>query len=325
MCGIVGYVGDKSAVDIILDGLKRLEYRGYDSAGIAVARRGRPARSGARPGRIKSARGHPARAADRAARIGIGHTRWATHGRPSDENAHPHTDCSGRRSSSSTTASSRTTSPIKERLQAEGHVFRSETDTEVIAHLDRASPRGRADGSTRRCARALARVPRLLRASVVLSTADARTGWSPPSTARAASSSASAAARCSSPPTSRPSSSHTRDVVILEDDEVAVVTRRGRRAHARSTARPVQREPVAHPVGSDHGREGRLPALHAQGDLRAAARHHRHLPRPRRSPRPAPSCCPTSSSIRDDAPAIQRVVLVACGTSYHAAMRRAAS
>ena len=91
MCGIVGYVGDKSAVGIIVDGLKKLEYRGYDSAGVAILQDGRlEVRRAA--GKMKNLetilRERPV-----TGRLGIGHTRWATHGRPSEENAHPHTDC----------------------------------------------------------------------------------------------------------------------------------------------------------------------------------------------------------------------------------------
>src|SRR5262249_50369407 len=133
MCGIVGYVGDKSAVGIILDGLKRLEYRGYDSAGIAVI-----APSGAlevrrAAGRIKTLEGI-LRERPLTGALGIGHTRWATHGRPSDDNAHPHTDCSG----SLVVVHNGIIEnylEVKERLQAHGHTFKSATDTEVIAHL----------------------------------------------------------------------------------------------------------------------------------------------------------------------------------------------
>src|SRR5438093_11630703 len=132
MCGIVGYIGDKSAVDLILDGLKRLEYRGYDSAGVAVVgAEGLQIRRAA--GRIKVLEGllreRPVHGA-----VGIGHTRWATHGRPTDENAHPHTDGSGTLVVVHNGIIENYL-PIKEQLAAEGHVFTSETDTEVIAHL----------------------------------------------------------------------------------------------------------------------------------------------------------------------------------------------
>src|SRR6266571_7373582 len=132
MCGIVGYVGDKSAVGIIVDGLKRLEYRGYDSAGVAVLDAdGLQVRRA--PGRLKALeavlRERPVTGA-----IGIGHTRWATHGRPSEENAHPHTDCSGSLVVVHNGIIENYLS-LKERLLAEGHRFRSDTDTEVVAHL----------------------------------------------------------------------------------------------------------------------------------------------------------------------------------------------
>src|SRR5438034_3446309 len=132
MCGIVGYIGDKDAVGVIVDGLKRLEYRGYDSAGVAVlGPGGLEVRRAA--GRIKVLEGL-LRERPVSGRIGIGHTRWATHGRPTDDNAHPHTDGSGTLVVVHNGIIENYL-PIKEQLGAEGHVFTSETDTEVIAHL----------------------------------------------------------------------------------------------------------------------------------------------------------------------------------------------
>src|SRR5260370_28106913 len=132
MCGIVGYIGDKDAVGLIVDGLKRLEYRGYDSAGIAVlGAAGLEVRRAA--GRVKVLEGL-LRERPVQGRIGSGHTRWATHGRPTDDNAHPHTDGSGTLVVVHNGIIENYL-PIKERLSAEGHVFSSETDTEVIAHL----------------------------------------------------------------------------------------------------------------------------------------------------------------------------------------------
>src|SRR6266850_4032327 len=142
MCGIVGYVGDKGAVGIIVEGLKRLEYRGYDSAGVAVLDRGGLQVRRA-VGRIKALEA-TLRDKPLAGTIGIGHTRWATHGRPSEENAHPHTDCDG----SLVVVHNGIIEnylEIKDRLLAEGHRFKSQTDTEVLAHLIehhlRATPR----------------------------------------------------------------------------------------------------------------------------------------------------------------------------------------
>ena len=129
MCGIVGYIGRRDAAPLIVDGLKKLEYRGYDSFGVATVEAGL---------NLAKYQGRISENADTAARlkgkIGIGHTRWATHGIPNDTNAHPHTDCSG------TIAVVHNGiienyADLKRQLQSRGHIFRSETDTEVIVHL----------------------------------------------------------------------------------------------------------------------------------------------------------------------------------------------
>jgi glucosamine--fructose-6-phosphate aminotransferase (isomerizing) len=133
MCGIVGYVGTQRAVPIILDGLKRLEYRGYDSAGIAVYQDDGTLGVRRASGKLRNLEDvlqiDPVDGC-----YGIGHTRWATHGRPTEENAHPHRDCSG----DIVVVHNGIVEnylPLKEQLQAEGHVFKTQTDTEVIAHL----------------------------------------------------------------------------------------------------------------------------------------------------------------------------------------------
>ena len=132
MCGIVGYVGPRQAAGIIVGGLRRLEYRGYDSAGIAVLHEESVElrRSVGKIGNLESRLDEqPVRGS-----IGIGHTRWATHGRPSETNAHPHADC-GESLVVVHNGIIENYLGLKERLLAEGHRFRSETDTEVIAHL----------------------------------------------------------------------------------------------------------------------------------------------------------------------------------------------
>jgi glucosamine--fructose-6-phosphate aminotransferase (isomerizing) len=141
MCGIVGYIGAKDSVPIIMDSLRRLEYRGYDSAGIAVIDA-----SGALAG--SKAEGKLGRLAARLANgealsgtTGIGHTRWATHGRPSDANAHPHMDCSGRFAVVHN-GIIENYGPLRAQLLADGHAFASETDTEVLAHLIETHYRG---------------------------------------------------------------------------------------------------------------------------------------------------------------------------------------
>jgi glutamine---fructose-6-phosphate transaminase (isomerizing) len=133
MCGIVGYIGTQKAVPIILEGLKRLEYRGYDSAGLAVY-------CGDDQLEVRRAKGKLRNLED-AIRMspvdgvfGIGHTRWATHGRPTEENAHPHRDCKGDVVVVHNGIVENYLS-LKHQLQAEGHTFKTETDTEIIAHL----------------------------------------------------------------------------------------------------------------------------------------------------------------------------------------------
>ncbi|HVS45066.1 MAG TPA: glutamine--fructose-6-phosphate transaminase (isomerizing) [Verrucomicrobiae bacterium] len=134
MCGIVGYIGERDSVPIIMEALARLEYRGYDSAGIAVIDA-----AGALTG--SKAEGKLSRLAERLrngealhGKVGVGHTRWASHGRPSDANAHPHMDCSGRIAVIHN-GIIENYAPLRARLIELGHTFKSETDTEVIAHL----------------------------------------------------------------------------------------------------------------------------------------------------------------------------------------------
>src|SRR5690349_14127427 len=132
MCGIVGYVGGKGATGLLLEGLKRLEYRGYDSAGIAMTN-GHGLETRKAKGKISTlegvVNGNPIQGT-----IGIAHTRWATHGAPNECNAHPHTDCTG------TIAVVHNGiienyGALRKMLQVQGHTFKSETDTEVLAHL----------------------------------------------------------------------------------------------------------------------------------------------------------------------------------------------
>ena len=132
MCGIVGYVGNHEATPFLLEGLSKLEYRGYDSAGIAVYD-GTEVHVEKSVGRLDALREKIGNNI-LPGTLGIGHTRWATHGRPSDRNAHPHSDCSGDFVVVHNGIIENYLS-IKEELIEQGHHFRSETDTEVVAHL----------------------------------------------------------------------------------------------------------------------------------------------------------------------------------------------
>src|SRR3979411_991313 len=133
MCGIVGYVGNKRVVPVIIDGLRRLEYRGYDSAGIAVAGNGDGLQIRRAEGKLRNLE-EVIRHKPLDGTYGIGHTRWATHGRPTEENAHPHSDCTGRIVVVHNGIVENYLS-LKKKLIAEGHKFVTETDTEIIAHL----------------------------------------------------------------------------------------------------------------------------------------------------------------------------------------------
>jgi glucosamine--fructose-6-phosphate aminotransferase (isomerizing) len=139
MCGIVGYVGHDEALPVVLEGLRRLEYRGYDSAGIAVLNGGMHVRK--RQGKIAALDEELERDPLPPARVAIGHTRWATHGVPSDRNAHPHVDCQDRVAVIHN-GIIENYAPLRERLLKEGHRFLSDTDTEVVAHLIEENLRG---------------------------------------------------------------------------------------------------------------------------------------------------------------------------------------
>src|SRR3954463_1532383 len=131
MCGIVGYVGTQPALDVVLEGLRRLEYRGYDSAGIAVLDGTLDVHRKA--GKLVNLEQELA-GAKRAGTLGIGHTRWATHGAPTDRNAHPHTDCEGAIAIVHN-GTIENFAELREGVEARGHTLRSETDTEAVAHL----------------------------------------------------------------------------------------------------------------------------------------------------------------------------------------------
>src|SRR5580658_1858830 len=133
MCGIVGYVGSQRAVPIILDGLKRLEYRGYDSAGLAVYCDDQTLGVRRASGKLRNLE-DVMRLDPVDGNYGIGHTRWATHGRPTEENAHPHRDCTGDIVIVHNGIVENYLA-LKQQLQAEGHQFKTQTDTEIIAHL----------------------------------------------------------------------------------------------------------------------------------------------------------------------------------------------
>jgi glucosamine--fructose-6-phosphate aminotransferase (isomerizing) len=259
MCGIIGYIGARPVLPLLIDGLRRLEYRGYDSAGIAVINDGKieiRRRPGKLHGLVKAIQDEPLKG-----QTGLGHSRWATHGRPTEENAHPHRDCSGRIVVVHNGIIENYLE-LKRELQNQDHAFQTETDTEVIAHLiEKYLSQDAAGGFETAFRRALAEL-RGIYALVAMSADEpdklvsARLG--PPIVVGLGDGEYFVA---SDIPALLP---YTRDIFFLGDNEIVTLTRGDR------TAGP------AHQLGPDPGRKGRVQAFHAQGDLRAAARHSRH-------------------------------------------------
>jgi glutamine---fructose-6-phosphate transaminase (isomerizing) len=224
MCGIIGYIGPKAVVPVLIDGLRRLEYRGYDSAGIAVVRNGviNLRRSAGKLGRLEEV----IEADPIDGEYGVGHTRWATHGRPTEENAHPHRDCTGRIVVVHNGIIENYLE-LKHELQGLGHKFVTETDTEIVAHLVEQEIKtggaggGGLEGATRR---ALARM-RGMFALVLLSSDEpqkivtVRNG--PPLVIGIGNGEYFVASDIPA------ILAHTRDVVFLADEEMAVLTADG--------------------------------------------------------------------------------------------------
>ncbi|MFL6279407.1 MAG: glutamine--fructose-6-phosphate transaminase (isomerizing) [Vicinamibacterales bacterium] len=219
MCGIIGYIGSKRVVPILIDGLRRLEYRGYDSAGVAVVRDGTID--------LRRSAGKLARLEEVIAttpidgEYGIGHTRWATHGRPTEENAHPHRDCTGRIVVVHNGIIENYLD-LKQQLVKEGHRFVTETDTEIVAHLVEREMKD--DGLEHAVRRALIYM-RGLFALVLISADDpnkivtVRNG--PPIVVGLGDGEFFVASDIPA------ILSHTRDVVFLGDEEMAVITPAG--------------------------------------------------------------------------------------------------
>ena len=217
MCGIIGYIGSKDVVPVLIDGLRRLEYRGYDSAGVALVAGGHVEirRSAGKLSRLEEV----IRVQPVTGDYGVGHTRWATHGRPTEENAHPHRDCTGKIVVVHNGIIENYLD-LKHQLEAEGHKFETETDTDVVAHLVERETRD--DGLENAVRRAIAQLRGLF--GLVLVAADdpgkivaVRNG--PPIVLGMGDGEFLVASDIPAV------LSHTRDVVFLGDEEMAVITR----------------------------------------------------------------------------------------------------
>jgi len=312
MCGIVGYIGGRDAVAILLDGLWRLEYRGYDSAGLAVqSRSGLQVRRSV--GKIDRLREFIERD-PLSGTTGLGHTRWATHGRPSDVNAHPHPDCSGRLVVVHN-GILENYAELKVGLEAQGHHFRSETDTEVMSHLVERLLSAGFD-----LVSAVKAAVRQIRGAYAFSVMSA----DEPGRIVAAKRGAGAVVIglgdgetfiASDIPALLP---HTRTVVILEDGEVAEVTRHGVSLSTPEGGR-VERAPSVVTWDAAMAEKGgyahfMLKEIHEQPEAVAATM------RSRVAADTGAVAIPEAKLTPELAARIQRVVLVSCGTSHHAAL-----
>jgi len=312
MCGIFGYIGTRDAVDILLGGLRRLEYRGYDSAGLVIQNpSGLEVRRSV--GRIDGLH-RLVTANPLSGTVGLGHTRWATHGRPADHNAHPHRDCNGRLAVVHNGILENYLE-LKSELEAQGHRFTSETDTEVVAHLIERSLTARvtlADAVTT----ALQQI-RGAFAICVLSATD-------PERIVVAKRGAGAVVIglgenetfvASDIPAVLP---HTRRVVLLEDDEIAVVDREAMSISSLD-GREIRREPSIVTWDAAMAEKGgyahfMLKEIHEQPVAVADTMRSRVVLEAGSVDLPEANL--TAALVGR----LQRVYLISCGTSYHAAL-----
>jgi len=310
MCGIIGYIGSKPVVPVLLDGLRRMEYRGYDSAGVAVVSPEGIAlrRSAGKLTNLENAiRTQPVDGL-----YGVGHTRWATHGRPTEENAHPHRDCTGRIVVVHNGIIENYLD-LKTELQAQGHAFTTETDTEIVAHL--VEREMREDGLEQAVRRALA-LMRGMFALVLVSVEDpekivaVRKG--PPIVVGLGQDEFFVASDIPA------ILSHTRDVVFLGDEEMAVITRSGVQFtdfHGRAVSKTTQRV-LWDPIAAERGghKHFMLKEIYEQPTAaRDTILGRVSLDRGR--------IFLEELNISDDTfRALDKVTVIACGTSWHAGL-----
>jgi glutamine---fructose-6-phosphate transaminase (isomerizing) len=309
MCGIVGYIGGREAGPFLVEGLRRLEYRGYDSAGAAFLLQDRVVTEKSQ-GRVSDLASALLRAGQ-GATIGIGHTRWATHGRPSDRNAHPHADCT-RRIAVVHNGIIENYRELKDVLTRAGHKFASDTDTEILAHLVEQELNG--DGVAGALRRALRRVTGTF-AIAVLAVDDpsrlyaARRG-SPLIVGRCADEQLLA----SDIPALLP---FTRDQIVLEDGEMAVLSRGTVDVIGIRDGGRLQRTPNRIDWDLDTAEKGGHPHFMLKEIL--------EQPRALRDTLAGRlvgdvSVLPELAFSSARAKALERAALVACGTSWHAAL-----
>src|SRR5881392_2667706 len=312
MCGIVGYVGNKRVVPVIIDGLKRLEYRGYDSAGIAVAGNGDGLQIRRAEGKLRNLE-ETIRLKPLDGTYGIGHTRWATHGRPTEENAHPHRDCTGQIVVVHNGIIENYLE-LKEKLQKEGHKFVTETDTEIVAHLVEKNSQGGVplEEAVRRSLKDL----RGIYALVFLSAKDpqkivaARLG--PPSVVGLGDGEYFVASDIPA------LLEHTREIFFLADGDIAVLTKQGVRVMDHD-GRPVER-PAQHVAWDPIMAEKNGYKHFMQKEIFEQPRAVRDTLLGRISQDTGRVFLDEMAITEEQFREFQQVRIVACGTSWHAGL-----
>ena len=310
MCGIIGYIGSKPVVPVLIEGLRRMEYRGYDSAGVAVVS---PEGIALRRSAGKLANLEQAIRIDPVEGLyGVGHTRWATHGRPTEENAHPHRDCTGHIVVVHNGIIENYLE-LKKELQSQGHEFKTETDTEIVAHLVEREMRD--DGLENAVRRALAYM-RGMFAIVLVSVEDpekivaVRNG--PPIVIGLGKDEFFVASDIPA------ILAHTRDVVFLGDEEMAVITRSGVRFtdyQGRAVSKTTQRV-LWDPIAAEKGGHKHFMLKEIYEQPTAA----RDTILGRVSLDRGQIFLEALNISEDTLRSVQKVSIIACGTSWHAAL-----
>jgi glucosamine--fructose-6-phosphate aminotransferase (isomerizing) len=310
MCGIIGYIGSKPVVPVLLEGLRRMEYRGYDSAGVAVVSPEGIAlrRSAGKLANLEQA----IRVEPVDGLYGVGHTRWATHGRPTEENAHPHRDCTGRIVVVHNGIIENYLD-LKKELQSQGHEFKTETDTEIVAHLVEREMRD--DGLENAVRRALTYM-RGMFAIVLVSVEDpekivaVRNG--PPIVVGLGKDEFFVASDIPA------ILAHTRDVVFLGDEEMAVITRSGVQFtdyHGRAVSKTTQRV-MWDPIAAEKGGHKHFMLKEVYEQPTAA----RDTILGRVSLDRGQIFLADLNISDETLRAVQKVSIIACGTSWHAGL-----
>ncbi len=311
MCGIVGYIGTEPVVPILLAGLHRLEYRGYDSAGIVYSENGTLHRHRAK-GKLSNLEAEVQEYIGVDSHVGLGHTRWATHGEPNKNNAHPHSDCTGELVVVHN-GIIENYDALRRELKTKGHLFQSDTDTEVLAHLIEEHLRGDLLQAVRA---ALALVEGSYALAVLWAGNPRQIVAARSHSPLVIGVSPGASLLASDVPALLP---FTKEVIFIDDGEAAVLEA-GQHAIVRITdGKPVQKQPVTISWTADMAEKDGFPHFMLK-EIYEQPQAMRNTISGRITPDTGLLHFDELQKLEAKLTAVQRIVLVACGTSWHAAL-----